>query len=84
MFHELTTVLAGLPEEISFDSPHIKAHRCAGGGKGGPLFRPSFEIQNTNNGFLEFKPCQTQCAKISRDGGIVNRTGDCKSKAHLL
>ena len=41
MFRELTAALAGLPEEISIDSTHVKAHRCAGGGKGGPLFRPS-------------------------------------------
>lgn len=41
MFRELTAALAGSPEEISIDSTHIKAHRCAGGGKGGPLFRPS-------------------------------------------
>ncbi len=41
MFRELTAVLAGSPEEISIDSTHIKAHRCAGGGKGGPLFRLS-------------------------------------------
>lgn len=40
MFRELTMALAGSPDEISIDSTHIKAHRCAGGGKGGPLFRP--------------------------------------------
>jgi len=41
MFAELTAALSGTPEEISLDSTHVKAHRCAGGGKGGPLFRPS-------------------------------------------
>ena len=41
MFRELTTALSGSPDEISIDSTHIKAHRCAGGGKGGLLFRPS-------------------------------------------
>jgi len=41
MFRELTTALAGSLEEISIDSTHIKAHRCAGGGKGGLLFRQS-------------------------------------------
>ena len=41
MFRELTTALVGSPDEISIDSTHIKAHRCAGGGKGGLLFRPS-------------------------------------------
>jgi len=41
MFRELTAALAGTPEKISIDSTHIKVHRCAGGGKGGPLFRPS-------------------------------------------
>jgi transposase len=40
MFRELTSALAGSPEEISIDSTHIKVHRCAGGGKGGPLFKP--------------------------------------------
>jgi len=41
MFRELTMTLAGSPDEISIDSTHIKAHHCAGGGKGGLLFRPS-------------------------------------------
>ena len=40
MFRELTSALAGSSEEISIDSTHIKAHRCAGGGKGGLLFKP--------------------------------------------
>ncbi len=40
LFSALTAVLAGSPEQISIDSTHIKAHRCAGGGKGGLLFRP--------------------------------------------
>jgi len=26
---------AGRPEQVALDSTHIKAHRCAGGGKGG-------------------------------------------------
>ena len=41
LFGELTAALAGTPEEISVDSTHVKAHRCAGGGKGGLLLRPS-------------------------------------------
>ncbi len=41
MFAELTATLAGTPDEISIDTTHVKAHRCAGGGKGGLLFRPS-------------------------------------------
>jgi transposase len=40
LFAELTTALAGTPTEISIDSTHVKAHRCAGGGKGGLLLRP--------------------------------------------
>lgn len=27
------------PERASLDASHVKAHRCAGGGKGGPRFR---------------------------------------------
>jgi transposase len=40
LFAELTAVLSGTPEQISIDASHVKVHRCAGGGKGGPLFRP--------------------------------------------
>ena len=40
MFAELTAILSGTPEQISIDSTHVKVHRCAGGGKGGPLLRP--------------------------------------------
>lgn len=40
IFREVTAALASTPNEISIDSTHIKAHRCAGGGKGGLLFRP--------------------------------------------
>jgi hypothetical protein len=29
------------PEEVALDSTHVKAHRCAGGGKGGPRSRRS-------------------------------------------
>src|SRR5271168_2780996 len=29
------------PEAVALDSSHVKAHRCASGGKGGPSFRPS-------------------------------------------
>ena len=35
LFRALTETLAGTPEQVS------KAHRCAGGGKGGLLLRPS-------------------------------------------
>lgn len=41
LFTELTTALAGTPGEISIDTTHVKAHRCAGGGKGGLLLRRS-------------------------------------------
>jgi transposase len=40
LFAELATALAGAPNEISIDSSHVKAHRCAGGGKGGLLLKP--------------------------------------------
>ena len=29
------------PEQVALDSTHVKAHRCAGGGKGGPPNRRS-------------------------------------------
>lgn len=29
------------PEQAALDSSHVKAHRCAHGGKGGPIFRRS-------------------------------------------
>jgi transposase len=29
------------PEQVALDSTHVKAHRCAGGGKGGPRNRQS-------------------------------------------
>jgi transposase len=29
------------PEQVALDSTHVKAHRCAGGGKGGPRSRRS-------------------------------------------
>ena len=29
------------PERVALDSSHVKAHRCASGGKGGPNFRRS-------------------------------------------
>ena len=41
LFAALTEALAGTPEQVSIDTTHVKAHRCAGGGKGGLLFRPS-------------------------------------------
>ena len=40
LFAELTAILSGTPEQISIDATHVKVHRCAGGGKGGLLFRP--------------------------------------------
>jgi|TARA_Y100000294_G_scaffold164341_1_gene171028 transposase len=43
MFAELTAALAGMPEQISIDTSHVKAHRCAAGGKGGLLLRPLAE-----------------------------------------
>ena len=39
LFAALTSELAGTPDEISIDTTHVKAHRCAGGGKGGLLLR---------------------------------------------
>jgi len=41
LFAALTESLAGTPEQVSIDTTHVKAHRCAGGGKGGLLLRPS-------------------------------------------
>jgi len=41
MFAELTAALSETPERISIDASHVKAHRCAGGGKEGLLLRPS-------------------------------------------
>ena len=41
LFAALTERLAGTPEQVSIDSTHVKAHRSAGGGKGGLLRRPS-------------------------------------------
>ncbi len=41
LFAALTAALSGTPEQISIDSTHVKAHRSAGGGKGGLLRRPS-------------------------------------------
>ena len=29
------------PEQAALDSSHVKVHRCAHGGKGGPIFRRS-------------------------------------------
>jgi hypothetical protein len=36
--------VAAAPEpldQVALDSSHVKAHRCASGGKGGPSFRRS-------------------------------------------
>ena len=41
LFAALTAALSGTPEQISIYSTHVKAHRSAGGGKGGLLRRPS-------------------------------------------
>ncbi len=41
LFAALTEALAGTPEQVSIDTTFVKAHRCAGGGKGGLLLRPS-------------------------------------------
>ncbi|PHS21299.1 MAG: hypothetical protein COA84_15895 [Robiginitomaculum sp.] len=40
LFSALIRSLSGTPEQISIDSTHVKAHRCAGGGKGGLLHKP--------------------------------------------
>lgn len=41
MFAAITEELANDTEQVSIDSTHVKAHRCAGGGKGGRLLRRS-------------------------------------------
>ena len=41
LFAALTERVAGAPDQVSIDSTHVKAHRSAGGGKGGLLLRPS-------------------------------------------
>ena len=45
LFAALTETLAGTPEQVSIDTTHVKAHRCAGGGKGGLLLRPSVALK---------------------------------------
>lgn len=40
LFHQLA-LAGGPPETLMLDSTHIKAHRCAAGGKGGLKRRPS-------------------------------------------
>ena len=48
------------PEQVALDSTHIKAHRCAGGGKGGPQNRRSAspEVAET----ASFMRLSTGCA----------------------
>ena len=41
MFAAITGALSQDTEQISIDSTHVKAHRSAGGGKGGRLLRRS-------------------------------------------
>lgn len=36
---EAVTGAAQVPERVALDSTHVKVHRCAGGGKGGPNVR---------------------------------------------
>lgn len=36
LFAAPTEALAGTPDRVSIDTTHVKAHRCAGGGKGEP------------------------------------------------
>src|ERR1700722_4503939 len=38
---ECVATPADPPEQVALDSSHVKAHRCAHGGKGGPIFRRS-------------------------------------------
>jgi transposase len=38
---ECVAAPADPPEQVALDSSHVKAHRCAHGGKGGPIFRRS-------------------------------------------
>ena len=45
LFAALTAALSGTPEQISIDASHVKVHRCAGGGKGGLLLRPSAPLR---------------------------------------
>lgn len=45
---DVFTVLAqagGPPEALLLDSTHVKAHRCAAGGKGGPTHKPSAALE---------------------------------------
>jgi transposase len=44
IFQQIFETVAGSsepPEQAALDSTHVKAHRCAGGGKGGPRNRRS-------------------------------------------
>jgi transposase len=41
LFAALTEILAGTSEQVFVHTTHVKAHRCAGGGKEGPLLRLS-------------------------------------------
>src|ERR1700756_4109935 len=38
---ETVAVPSGPPGQLALDSSHVKAHRCASGGKGGPNLRQS-------------------------------------------
>jgi len=41
LFREIVAALSDEEDIASLDSTHVKAHRCAGGGKGGLLRKPS-------------------------------------------
>ena len=49
-----------LPEQVALDSTHVKAHRCAGGGKGGPRNRRLASPRAA--GTARFMGLSTSCA----------------------
>jgi len=76
MFAELTAALSGTPEEISLDSTHVKAYRCAGGGKGGPLFKRWTQHQDPRH----TRPALSSFGVLSnaRSHGGYHRRGDAR------
>ena len=48
------------PEQVALDSTHVKAHRCAGGGKGGPRNRRSVSLRAA--GTANFMRLSMNCA----------------------
>src|SRR5882762_3836028 len=52
------------PEQVALDSTHVKAHRCAGGGKGGRRNRQS--VPPRVGGTASFMPLAISCADRGR------------------